>query len=363
MKGRKLTLYPFHSGDIPFIKYFNAFQKDFILAHICAAPGSGLIGHDCAYGHYQTPIGVFVEEDPFSALKDSDSLCILFDDSGTLDEEISSLIHDALTSGKEVFCYTKLASEARESFVRLSQGLGTPFHCEYGKAWEAGSSIEYRYMYKPAASVLFIGGIAPDIDQREILLGMAAELSARGLKVSGISQSPSDEFLGFYSCRKFLETDVVSGVKQLNQLFRTIEEKEYPDVILAELPGTMIRFNDMAVGDFGSYAYLFSQAVQADGCICSILSNMYSPEFARNLNEEFLHRYNFPIDGFHIANCLMDFDTTLRERKLCLFRINPEPLTEKVDSLRQDTDIPCFDLTQVDEQKLCADRLFETLSE
>lgn len=357
---KRLMIYPFQPADVPFVKYFQAFRKDFRIAHICAPPGTGLIGRDYAYGCAHEPLGQTVEDS--GALAGSDALLILSEGSAELHGEICSLIMQALSAGKEVFCYARLTETERDELLQFSREKGVPFHWEYGQDWNSTAQAEYRYMYKPSAPVVFVGGIVEDMDQREILLGMAAAFRSRGLKVSVLSQSPSDEFLGCCSCRDLREASLTDGAKRINRLFKAVEQREFPDIILAELPGTMIRFNDMAVGDFGGYAYLFSQAVQADYCICSVFPDVYSREFAESLSEDFRQRFNFPVDAFHLANCLMDSVETINRKTLCMVRIGHEKAAAEWRALRKSADIPCYDLTQEAERERCAEQILNTLS-
>lgn len=356
-EAKRLTVYPFQAHDVPFVRYFEAFRKDFVLAHICAAPGSGLIGRDYGYAYNHESLGRTVEEDVEKAMADSDALLILSD--GGLRKQVYAFMQQALSDGKEVFCYAALNRDEQEALSAIAQGR---FHWEYGQELKSCISSRFQYMYKPMAPVLFAGGIANDMDQREILLGMAAELRSRGMAVSGVTYSPSDEFLGFHTYTELLQIDAVKGIKALNQLIKQIEQREYPDIILIELPGTMLRFNDMAVGDFGEYAYRFSQAVQADICICSVFSSLFSRELGEGLSLEFERRYNLPVDVFHLSNCLMDSECTLKRRELSLLRIAHEPVAANAAELRQETELPCYDLTTESELKACTDYIIEKFS-
>lgn len=364
MKNR-LVIYPYEGENLGYIKHFNSMSEKYIIGSVCASSGSGIIGKDISFAENREAIGIIAEAISFEIIDQNDALLVLKSAKEHLKKKALSMIQYALERKKEVICLMELSDDESNILFESAKKSGTELLlslCDEDKSLAYDLISKRRSLYTPSVPVIFVGGLTEYCDKEEIIMGLRNAFSRQGYRSSCFVKDEEYCLLKMHSYDFVLKsTDMTKTITELNHFIQAVEEEENPDIIIISLPGTMIKFNEVLVGDFGSYAYLFSQAVSADLLVLSVIAETYSQEFYQRLSAHFADKFGVKLDLVHFSNKLLDVNSSLEFMKPIFFKISQDKVLE---ALKRDTvsgDIPCCRLLDNEACDMAAQYLIQKM--
>lgn len=363
----KAMIYPFQKKDIPFIRYFESFCGDIVIDSVCSHKGSGLIGKDIAYSANRNSLGVTVKEVSTEMIDSSDVVIILSDLSDNLKKLSIELMIRVAEAGKKIMCFLDISDEEQEKIKSKCNTNQCLFCQDVRKKDQAllnDVASHTKKMHATDIPIVFVGGLTEQADQVEVALGITKEFRNRGYRVSTIVNSEVYNIFGLhsYSC-SLKEEKAVQFIRSFNYLIKAIETTENPEIIIIELPGTMIRYNDLLTGDFGVYTYYFTQACVPDYTICCVPTGDYVNEFFKMLSKDFENKFNFKIDCLHFSNPTLDFANSEQYREIRLFNLPIHKVEEVIAGLENEMTIPLHRFNISNSEHVIADSILERLTE
>jgi len=334
MNKKKAVLFPYVSPQVfPFIKYFGELADGLELAQVVSPQGVAQAGKDVAYLANRDSIGVSVSNDV--NFREADTLLVseLPDEYPCL-EEVVRTIEKFLTEEKEVQCYHPFTGNLLERLQKAGLSASCP-----PALTKPEVDVRVRRVFTPEVPVIFVGGLSGDYDQQEIVLRLSAQLRKKGHRVSAFMGGDIFTLLKCHSYSPVLRSNIDNGLKvlALNQMLRKICEKEHPELIIMELPGDVIRFNEVLTGGFGVDTFLLSQAVLPDFFIACVAYGAYNGAYFKEVSAYCQNHFGFSVNEIHVSNKLLDYSKTVERQKLFWIRM-PESRTEQVIGAYQPMD-------------------------
>ncbi|MFZ2538236.1 MAG: TIGR04066 family peptide maturation system protein [Oscillospiraceae bacterium] len=363
---KNVMIYPFREQHISTVKYLSAFHESFTVGAVCAPTGLGLIGKDVSHVANRDPLGIIVEGDPKQALDKNDMLLILSETDDVVRRLAVDLMIDAANQKKDIFCLMELSDEENDKLEALCKANNCLFECNLSSVDNQilNKTIGYRKkIYKPSVPVMFVGGLIESADQMEILVGMTNELRQKGYRVSAFGNGEACNFLGLHSYKFILNTEnAPKMIKQLNHFVQEVEEDESPDIILIQVPGAMLRYNDVLTGDFGIYTYLFSQAFIPDYFICCSMYDILEESFFKMVSSDFERRFGFKVDGIHPSNQLIDSMDSIQKKEIVCVHVSQNQLENTLENLKKNASIPVYNLLHKIQQECAVEDMLTSLA-
>lgn len=340
---KKLTIYPFRRTLSAFVDYISSFQE-YEIAYLVAPKKSGLCGH--VHGHVDyADYGYIVSDDIDEAISNSETIA-LFPAEKNLPYNVCELVKKAISLEKEVVCVFKPTHEQRIELEKFAKDhAGSIRFCYETFPWDDGHFDE-RYMmfqgiYTPQAKVVFVAGLIQDIDQKRICLSFAQQIQMHGYHVSILGCNSFFPFLGFHDIETLFD-DSVDTIRRLSSLIYKIDTVEKPDVILIEVPGEIMKFNNILCGDFGVSLFKVSQAVSADGMICCFPYGKYNDDFCNTINEYLQKKFDCTADCFHISNRMLLYNESIEYSEYLTFSRKMQDALINIDEMRKSFSYPIF---------------------
>ena len=308
MDKKKAVLFPYVTPQtFPFVKYFNALSEELELYQVVSPQGVLPAGKDAAYLNNREAIGVSVANEVDCEGADVLLVPELPENYPCLEETLQ-VMEQFLASGKEVRCYHPLAGEQLERLQKAGYTEAVP-----PAVTKPEIDIRVRRVFTPEVPVIFVGGLSGEYDQQEVLLRLSVQFRERGRRIAVFAGTDMLAMLQCHSYSPILRSNVDNGLKvlALNELLRKVCKEEHPELILMELPGGVIRFNDVLNGGFGVDTFLLSQAVLPDCFIACAAYGTYNGAYFREVSAYCERHFGFPINQIHISNQLLNYSKTV----------------------------------------------------
>ncbi|MCL2717956.1 MAG: hypothetical protein FWE14_04165 [Lachnospiraceae bacterium] len=200
-----------------------------------------------------------------------------------------------------------------------------------------------KKIYTPSKPIIFVGEMTEGLDAFEIVLGMTDFFRKEGYKTVTLTEKPYHSLLNINSIPDFIrhhDMDENNKVYAFNQLVKQLEEKENPNIIIVQLPGALMRFNDKLTAGFGIIPYLISLAVQAECMVVSTFYDTMNPAFYETLSERFEHQLGVGINALCISNVFIDVPDSMENNSFSYLRVEQEKVDKEVFELNQNSEIP-----------------------
>ncbi len=212
----------------------------------------------------------------------------------------------AITAKKEIICFLQLESDEMERYEIkcIRNGVLCRFVRKTTLAYcQPSTGDSFHKFHVP---VVYVGESIHDCESYDVFLKLAARLRATGKRVLAISQDLYNIFMGFHQVQFWSEMEPAKLVYALNDHIYQLVSNELPEIILIRFPEPMIKYDDDTPFDFGMTAFMISQAVPGDACICCTYSGTPTTGFWDNINENFKSKFGYPIIGVHLSNQIID---------------------------------------------------------
>lgn len=241
------------------------------------------------------------------------------------------------------------------SLIRLE--LGSPFLSQKMAPWDHCSPSSDDILDLDCKCVLIVS-MTPQSDSFETLLYTFTELRNRGKKVIAVSSNPNVALLEnmYYFPGSFLSENrnINYTLAKWNAYLKAIQKKEYPDILLVEVPGVLMRSDLTGNHYLGIEAYAISQVLTPDYSICCAPINLYREDFWERFNSVAKHKFGFPINAVQmsslIVNPKMNIDAEDRYLRTSQPALDPKSLPSQSSML-------FFDV----QTETCCDRLISEL--
>lgn len=346
MNKKKAVLFPYVTSQaFPFVRYCNALSEEFELYQVVSPQGIIPAGKDAAYLNNREEIGVSVSNEVDCEGADMLLVPELPDEYPCL-EEVLQTMEQFLASGKEVRCYHPFAGEQLERLQKAGYTEAVP-----PAVTKPEIDIRVRRVFTPEIPVIFVGGLSGEYDQQEVLLRLSAQLREQGHRIAVFAGNDMLAMLKCHSYSPILRSNVDNGLKvlALNEMLRKVCKEEHPELILMELPGGVIRFNDVLNGGFGVDTFLLSQAVLPDYFIACAAYGTYNGAYFKEVSAYCENHFGFPINQIHVSNKLLNYSKTVERFRPFWIKM-PEREVEKAIGAYQpmDTDFVVRNWTKGD---------------
>ena len=361
---KKVVVYPFYDEFIPVVKFLNKMNSEFIVHKVVAPMGFGLEGKDAGEAYKKNPIGIKVTSDFDEAISDSD---ILFVTSGykctSIYKHIIKQIEKAISMKKDIICTIELSSKQLNEFIDLSnkQNVKFTYYNKYENKKEDIADISVQKMKEIHVPVICIGEMLEGFQGFELLLRTTLYLKEQGYNVLSVAKPKYSSVFNIKSMPEFIyETGMTDENKiyNFNAYIHELEEKQKPDVIVIQMPDSMLKYNDTITNQFGIYSYIVSQAVKSDYFIYCYQHDDLGSEMIRMLSETFKYRFGFEISAVSIVNkCLLTLDKIESDNNLPLLWFEQLTLDESIQKNYFDSSIPVYNCED-DNQSI---KLFENM--
>lgn len=157
---------------------------------------------------------------------------------------------------------------------------------------------------------VLITSVTPLSDSLEVLFASVSALRKVGKKAIGISSNPNVCLLDgmYYFPKAFLSEndDANYSLAKFNSFVKKIQKEEYPDIILLESPGVIMKSSLTGNHYFGIETYAISQAIVPDYTICCAPMHLNDLEYWRRFNGVSKYKFGFNIDAVQVSNFIVN---------------------------------------------------------
>ena len=352
---KKVMIYPCDKTTIPFVLRFNDFFKDCELNTVCSYEGCGIIGKDISLLDNRNQVGIIVERLTKEMLVENDILIIADNDNATVKKEAVEMMQEF--KGK-VICLMDLDND--EKMLLTEKNVNVKYYEELANKYDKKRDeimANAKKLHKNESIILFVGGIVENANQTEVALNIAKEINDKGYKVSVIGKSKFYNVYPFTSYDSFLDLQNVDFIKTLNYHIEAVELIDRPDIIVVEVPGTLMRFDEMLLGDCGYNAYMFTQAVIPDYFVCCLPFGDYNDEFCKTISDDLENRFKFSADAIHISNNIINGMKSNESMKIETFSLPVTRQIDKINGFKNKNKFPVYNLLDSKEVEQFVDNM------
>jgi len=362
---RKTVIYPYHSEVTAVVRYLERLNPLYQVTNLVMSPSNRNKGKDAGLIYNKPELGLPITTDIVEAVSECDCLMImdgLYPD--RFRESIITNMKMAVKMKKEIICTLKLDEDEQKAIAEESRTNNIAFHY-----WHTNVLNDFpdksKKLYTTKAPVLFVGELIEGADAFEITLGMTHFLRKKGYKVVSIIDKPWGNLLDMTPMPDMVrkQTDDNTKLYVLNRFLEQVERNENPDVIIIQLPGAVMRFNDTLTVGFGIVPYLVSLAVQPDWMVLGTFYDRMDPEYYDSLSERLEHQLGNGIDAVHISNAFVDLSDSTRADKIALLRVGQEMVDKEVKRLNQAGAIPVYNCCIEEECENMCGQLIDILGD
>jgi len=360
---KKIGFYPYSRALSPLADYISL-SGEYEIGGLVADKRSGLAGHESRFA--ENAEGTYpVTDDLETALKDCDTLALFSPENEDEAYDTAAVAKQALTMGRDVVCAFAAADETETELTAFAQEHGVSIRFVYESFIEnaeyAGGRYTFSGLYVPQAKVVFVAGLLKGLDQQRVCLGLAERAKKRGYRAAVLGSGKWLPLLGYHNIGELMDEDSprgVDAVRLLNCLIRKIDTTQRPDMMIVEIPGEMMKFNDMICGDFGVGMFKISQAVKADETICCLPFGEYTEEFYHSISDYTEKKFDSKIGYYHISNRAFLYNESMEVRESVTFATGAEKTAEKVAKM-QGTQCGVFNAFHPTQSKTAYDKIID----
>lgn len=157
--------------------------------------------------------------------------------------------------------------------------------------------------------VVFVASAMEQTRKFEVELGLYTSFIKKGYNVQLVASKPYAELFGVFPFPDFMFKAELEKVKiiNFNVFLKSIEYNTKPDLIIVGIPGSIMKFNDNIVNNFGITAIEVSQAVKPDIVVFNVnYDPNYDRESLESLYGECLHVFGVSPSCVCIADSQLD---------------------------------------------------------
>lgn len=309
-KPIRLTVYPFSASFLPFCL---AESEQIQIVRLVSPIGYNLENKDAGSADRRDSIGMIVNSDFDEALSVCDAVLFPGGDYTELFlRDIFDKIISTAKAGKDIYTGVDFDEQQTSAIMDICKSSGAAFvHIKKQVTEEKLYYQKPDRMYVPKAPVVFVGELIERANSEDITIALTTFFKRRGYRVSTIVCSKEARVFGFHTHDEYQSKDFYpehQTIDMLNSWIKEIEENEVPDLFVIQLPGGMMRLDDIETSKHGIYAYMWSQVLTPDYFLLCAPYGLLDPNEIQYVNDVFRYRYGFTVDGLHISNSSLDFE-------------------------------------------------------
>ena len=364
---KRVMLYPYNKSLAPFVEEWG-FDSDKEIVALVALPQSGLVGHRAGYVN-NAEYEIEISSDFQDGLNKCDTL-YLFEDSETEQYDYMAIAIAALELGKNVVLAFNIPEEKRAALEVQARKMGSNVSFAYEHFLSdnqfANSQYHFKGMYTPKAKVVFVGGLIRNCGQTRICLGLSRTVKNKGYKATVLGCNAAYPIMGYHDMSDLFDdekTKPVNVIRLLNNLIYKIDTVEEPDVMIIEIPGEIIKYNDFVCGDFGLSMFQVANAVKADSFIADLPYGEYNNEFLENLNRYVERKIDCPIMSYSISNQMLLYNESVEMQNYICFSHSLSHTIEQVSLMRETLKFEVFNTFETEKSRTAYETIIRKLEE
>ncbi len=199
--------------------------------------------------------------------------------------------------------------------------------------------IDYEeILYESNVPIIGVGSLWGFANQSEISAKIALELKRRGIKATSIVNSNDYCILDFYPMLDILLDDkktISDKILGVNHYIKYVIDSSKCELLVLEIPGSLMKQSTRILNDFGQYAFLISQAISIDLFVCCSTFTNYGYDVYKLMLEYISSVFGLDITFLHIANSFV-LDNPGQKPSLTFKTI--DSVTKKISHLRAGLD-------------------------
>lgn len=313
-------IYPYTINFASFIApWTSQLRKNIMIKAVVTPEVLGLSDKDAGNVDNREAIGINVGSDFKEALKVCDTfLAAEGKHIKELRDDIVEKMHFSIESKKNIICTISLSKDELDIFITKAKQYGVDFIYTKEKADDKALVLPGR-LFTPSASVIFVGEIMSGLNGFDIVVSLTDYYKKIGYKVSTLAVPEYSKLFGFHvysELEVYSQFDEHEKITYYNSFFNAIEKKEKPDIIIVQLLGGMVRYNDIIKNEYGIYSYMMAHALTPDCFVLCVPYKSVDGEKLQELNTMFKYRYGFNINCIHQSNVLVDIGSSNNSYRL-----------------------------------------------
>lgn len=223
----------------------------------------------------------------------------------------------AIDKRKKIICLVMLQDEDKANLIEYADRQKVTIEFMDGSVKEV-----FHYYNNLQSIIVGVGSTIGQLDTLKVLIKLKKQFSEKGYRVAVISTNINGKILGYYylDCLKH-KFKVKEIVVDINRFINNSQYDKQADIILVQIPGSMLNYSKLAGEDFSVESYIFSRAIDFD---YFIFSSTVDEGLIGNfdfLSQTFQYRYGFGINAILVDNCIIDYSNELEDEEL-LLKIN-----------------------------------------
>lgn len=334
------AVYPYNQSFTPYISYGQLVYGNIEIVQLISPSGFALDGKDGGATDKRPDTGIIVSSDFSKALNDTVNALLIPEGNyeSTLYKDIVAKAKVAIENKKHILCGTILNPEDRLCLDAMCTANGVNFI--------SSENITPNYylrpatptkVYRPNASVIFVGEMVEGINAKDVAVGITGYLQSQSYKVATIMDPGFSQLWGAYSNKWLFQNpdglDDEKRILAISNFIQQLDKAEQPDVIVVQIPGGLFKYNDLYPNQFGIYAFMLSCAIRPDCFICALPYEGYTDEAIKHWSVAVQNRYGFCIDFLHISNAFKDLRNLANLKEINRVFVSQEQVDTLIKSL------------------------------
>lgn len=224
-----------------------------------------------------------------------------------LREKILGYMSLCMEKQKNVYCAMNLENAEIKKYNELSQKTRTQF------VYFPGETARYEYGWIERLEIcdipiVYIGELCEGAGAKELTVKLSLQMQERGYRVCTVLDDPCASFLGMEATPPFIRQAMKEAEKVtwLNRFVKDLEREQQPDIFFMQIPGSVSRYSEKILSDFGIYHFYYSNALCPDMFFCAMPYNICNDRIAELIDKSVRLNYCYSLDGVYRTNLQMD---------------------------------------------------------
>ena len=220
--------------------------------------------------------------------------------------------------------------------------------------------------YEREAPVVFVGSIIEGTQEYDLMLMMTEYLRKQGYKVSTISDETYEELFQIhkYPVRKNVkEFDAASMKHQLETYVNAIDSIEKPDLMIVQLPGGFMKYDDKEIEENAIGNYIVTQAIRGDLMFVTSAYGEINNLFMDELSNICKYRFEAKLYGVNISNLFSDASELPLSHSFKLIALGKDKMDEVFEKMEKENVRDVFNVYNTSSFEAIMEKMLDELSD
>lgn len=368
---KKLAIYPFSRETLDFVVWAKRFTDEYEISGLYAPSGLGLSDMDAAYCQNRGDTGMRVSRELERMYAESDALLI---PGGNLRDIMNCRVIDVLETAAARHLPVLCAMELGEERKRIEQAFsdaGTSIRFLSDEKTQIDDPRSDLYaatntfgLYETNAAVIMVGGLYADSCDREAALALVDGFRRAGHKATAILSGDEVFLLGLYPYPgSFFSKELEPEQKAvaLNRYLHRIDQIESPDVIVVQMLGGLMPFNNRFPESFGIKPFIAARGILPDYLVMGTLYMAYAYDLMDSLKPVLRDRFGATLLCSYMSNRFANIAESSEHPGFIYNYYDYADYRREFADLPNDPRLPVFDVTDVKDAERLADYVVNVL--